>query len=507
MSSLVRIGKADAPGASTEASIFAAKGEYESFQIGIRAPTGGLTNVNVAASDLTRSGEGRIDASNLFLYREHYVYVSTFSPNRGGSNVPRGVGWYPDALIPFRDHDSGSDLSGTLDAVPFDLPEATNAAIWVDLYVPRGTPAGIYRGQLSVSSDQGEVAVPVAVSVWDFTLPERPALNSVSLLWTMQTSDAQAELLRHRLQPLEIAPENQRNLIENHGLKSTALGFWSGADANTCDFSPAPSVNTIRREMARHDPELLLYNFTADEVDDCAGVRPSLREWGQNLHMAGSTNRNLVVMVPDPALFDDGTGSGRSAVDIWVVLPRDYDENLSSVKQAQAKGDEVWSYMALVQDPYSPKWIIDYDPINFRISPGFISQRLELTGLLYWRVDRWKSDPWNEVNNVGDFGSGNYPGDGMLVYPGNDVGLSDTVVGSIRLKWVRDGVDDFDYIELLKRRGEGEWALALVGSVAPDWVNWTRDVEALEAARIALGERLHERSRREQARGDGGAAN
>jgi hypothetical protein len=95
----------------------------------------------------------------------------------------------------------------------------------------------------------------------------------------------------------------------------------------------------------------------------------------------------------------------------------------------------------------------------------------------------------------------------MLLYPGAAVGLHRTGVPSIRLKWLRDGVDDFDYVELLKRRGEGEWALALVDSIAPDWVDWTRDVQALEATRSALGGRLHQRSRRGQARADGGAAN
>ena len=248
--------------------------------------------------------------------------------------------------------------------------------------------------------------------------------------------------------------------------------------------------------MARQQRDLKLYNFTADEIDDCVGIHAPLREWGRNLHLAGPAIKNLVVMNPDPTLFDDGTGSGRSVVDIWVVLPKDYDHQLSNIKRAQAKGDDVWSYNALVQDSYSPKWLIDFDPINFRIMPGFISQNLGLDGLLYWRVDHWKADPWNEVDNVGDFGwSRNYPGEGMLVYPGEAVGLPGSVVPSMRLKWLRDGVDDYDYIELLKRHGEGEWADARVGSIAPNWVNWTRDIDAVEATRTALAKRLQQRCR------------
>ncbi len=37
------------------------------------------------------------------------------------------------------------------------------------------------------------------------------------------------------------------------------------------------------------------------------------------MHAAGIAN--LVTMTPTPELLDDGSGTGRSAIDIWVVLP------------------------------------------------------------------------------------------------------------------------------------------------------------------------------------------
>src|SRR5690606_26710671 len=121
--------------------------------------------------------------------------------------------------------------------------------------------------------------------------------------------------------------------------------------------------------------------------------------------------------------FDDGSGSGRSAVDTWVVLPKQYDANPGLVNQALQKGDEVWSYNALMQDQYSPKWQVDYAPINFRIQPGFINQSLGLSGLLYWKIDEWPADPWNNVQNMNIGGYG-YRGEGMLVYPGAQVGIA-----------------------------------------------------------------------------------
>ena len=161
-----------------------------------------------------------------------------------------------------------------------------------------------------------------------------------------------------------------------------------------------------------------------------------------------------------------------------------YDAALQEVAHVLDKGDEVWSYNCLQQDDYSPKWLLDFAPINFRIQPGFINQSLGLTGLLYWRVDDWRHDPWTNPTGYLDF-----PGEGLFLYPGEPAGVSG-VVPSLRLKWLRDGVDDYDYIEILKQQGFGEWAMPMVRGVGPDWSHWTRDPGALEAARQQLGWRL-----------------
>ena len=178
-----------------------------------------------------------------------------------------------------------------------------------------------------------------------------------------------------------------------------------------------------------------------------------------------------------------------TAVDIWTVMPIGYDHSPALDAQALQDGDELWSYNALVQDDYSPKWLIDFAPINFRIQPGFISQSLNLTGMLYWRVDKWSSDPWNQVNNAGSYSSNNYPGEGMLVYPGYQVGING-VAPSMRLKWLRDGVEDYEYVQMLKLAGHASDALGLAASVGPDWRNWTRDVNKLLSVRAQIGQEI-----------------
>jgi hypothetical protein len=483
---LQRVGRSELPGNGAAADLFAARGEYESFQIVVRASSGALTNVNVTVTDLT--GPGTIAKTNLALFREQYVYVSSSSPDWRGSNRPLGPGWYADGLIPFVDPSTGQAPSGgSLRAVPFSVAAGQNQPVWVDVLVPRTAAAGQYTGSFTVTSDQGSASGQIVLRVWNFTLPLTPKLKSSFAYFQSDTLQADQELLRNKVNPLRVNTADQAGLMAGFGLGSQHLGFYSGASFANCSMSAAPGVSQVRAAAARQQPGLYLFNYSADEVDACPSLYPILQQWGHNMHQAGVSN--LVTMAPVAALFDDGSGSGRSAVDDWVVLPVVYDKAVPAIQQALAKGDEVWSYNTLVQDSYSPKWEIDFAPINFRIQPGFINQSLNLTGLLYWRVDQWNGDPWNNVNNAGKFSSSNYPGEAALVYPGQTVGVQG-VAPSMRLKWIRDGVEDYEYIALLKKAGHGDWALNIARSVGPDWKNWTRDPGALEAARRQLGEKL-----------------
>ena len=485
--SLHRVGMTEAAGNSTQVNVTAARGEYESFQIVANGASGGLNNVNVTLSDLKGPGGAVIPKSSFTLYREKYMQVKSSSPNWHGSNQPLAPGWYADALIPFADPNTGKPLSGAaITAVPFDLKAGANQPIWVDLLVPREAAAGEYSGTYTVTSKQGDTTGSIALKVWNFTLPKSPALKSSFLFFQEGSLAAKQELVRHKLLPLSSSPSEQTVLMKD-GLSATSTGPFSGADVGHCSMSPAPSASTFKALAAAQQPGLMLYDYSADEIGHCSNLYPTIQQWAKNMHEAGI--QNLISMSPTPALYSDGTGSGKSAVDIWVLLPVMYNNSKAQVDQVLKKGDSVWSYNTLVQDAYSPKWLIDFDPINFRIQPGFINQSLNLNGLLYWRIDRWPADPWNDVNNAGTYSSANYPGEGMLVYPGKQVGVAG-VVGSMRLKWLRDGVEDYDYVQILKTLGREDLALEISRSVGSDWTKWTRDPAALEAARQKLGDTI-----------------
>lgn len=486
--SLHRVGMTDAPTTTTQAQMYGARGAYDAFQIVVTAPSGGLTNVNVSVSALT--GPSTIPQSSFTLYREMYVNVNQGSPNWGGSNQPLGPGWYADALIPFTNPATGQPLSGaTYTAVPTSVTASQNQPFWVDLLIPSTATAGNYTGTYTVTSDQGNYTGQIALTVWNFAMPSSPYLKSAFLFWTAGNLASLEELMKARLMPSSVPTANEASLMSTYGLNTTDVGFYSGASAGNCVMSAAPSVSQFQAAAEAQQPGLPLYDYSADEIGGCTNLYSTMQQWAANMHAAGISN--LVTMAPTTALFSDGTGSGRSAVDDWVMLPEEYNASTSTVTQALAKGDSAWSYNTLVQDAYSPKWEIDFAPVNFRLQPGFISQTLGLTGLLYWRVDDFiSSNPWTDVNNAGTFSSNNYPGEGMLFYPGTQVGL-DQVVPSMRLKWLRDGVEDYDYVQILKNQGGATQALQISQSVGPDWTNWTRSESAVVAARVQVGQAIN----------------
>jgi hypothetical protein len=159
------------------------------------------------------------------------------------------------------------------------------------------------------------------------------------------------------------------------------------------------------------------------------------------------------------------------------------------VRAAQAAGAQVWAGMALADDPDVSPWLLDAPPIGYRLTPGFTAQTLNLTGIYYWAVDHW-GKPGDPTYHSADGQS--WPGEGILVYPGAPAGVVG-VLPSMRLKWIRDGVEDFDLIALARARGVPGLAKDLEAVGGRDWRGATTDAAVLEAARRRLLEGLETR--------------
>jgi len=483
---MTRVYKDDPVKSNSSLVLYSAKNEYEPFQIIVHAPSGNkLTNVNVSVSNLIGPNNAQITSDNITLYREHYIYVTQGSKNKGGTNIPLGPGLYPDALIPFTDPNTGQDLTGRFDAVPFELLAGQNQPIWVDIYVAASVPSGEYQGTAMVSSDQGNATVQIKLNVWNFTLPKRRSLPAYTrVIEPYETMATAMELLKHRFNPKWVRRSDERFLIDNYGLDRVHVYDWSHANYNNCQIDPAPPVDDVLKATANHQPELYLYTAYANEIWPCTDIYPELMAWAKNLRLGGS--HPVLVMYPIDELM--GSDLDNTAADIWVVLPRHFAQAKANIDKLIAhEGTEVWSYNPVNQDNYSPKLLIDFLPINSRIMHGFINQSLGLTGTKIWRLDYWTSDPWTDAEAY----RSDTPGEGALAYRGKDVGLPDQIVPGMRMKWFREGSEDHEYIQILKDLGQTQFALDTARSVGADFHTWTQDKDVLYAARKLLGEKIH----------------
>jgi hypothetical protein len=461
----------------------AAKGEYEPFQIVVQAILGNLNNINIKVSDLESVNGSVISQSNITLYREHYIKLDRPSYPGWPANPTRGKGWYADGLIPFVDPDTGKDIQDAeIDAVPFNLAAGTNQPIWVDIFVPQDTAPGDYHGKFTIESDRGISEGQIDLTVWNFTLPEQPSLDSFFDIWENRGIEAQTLLLKHRLMSSQrIDYPNPQEVFNQLGVKSIRLPFWSGANYQTCQMNSAPSVTELEKAANQFPSGLLKYVFSVDEIDLCQNLEQPLKQWGKNIHQAGL--KHLAVMKPRPNLYD--------AIDIWVVNPLMYEEAIAEIGEVKSQGDEIWFYTGYSTN-YSPLWHLDSPPINFRVPQGWIAQSLNLKGVLIARVDTWTENPWQDVP-IYVQGDIDYPGIEMFFYPGDRVGL-DQVVPSIRLKRLREGMEDYEYTEILKNLGYQDWAMSIVYDVGKNWKDWTKDINTLDCSRKKLGEKIHQLS-------------
>jgi hypothetical protein len=105
----------------------------------------------------------------------------------------------------------------------------------------------------------------------------------------------------------------------------------------------------------------------------------------------------------------------------------------------------------------------------------------------YWdQVD----DPWTDPKTLDRRKNGKgavYNGEGSLVYPARAVGY-DGIVSSLRLKALRDSIQDYEYLAILERHGLAAAAEKIVHPLATSWFEWNPDPTAYETARQKLAE-------------------
>jgi hypothetical protein len=218
----------------------------------------------------------------------------------------------------------------------------------------------------------------------------------------------------------------------------------------------------------------------------------------------------LVTEGPTPR--EAGWGSLVGAPSIWVPHVSEVWKDCEApgapnvLAERRGAGEEVWTYTALVQTPEQwlklhglpehlgagqpPVWLTDYPPMNYRILPWLMTLH-GITGFTYWDTSSWKGgegfDPWKNNGTYSHEDGEVFNGDGFLIYPARQERHgSEGPVASMRLKWLRDGVEDYDYLRLVMDRGFTHSAQDLAQPFARGFGDWEDNGVALYKARGKL---------------------
>lgn len=412
--------------------------------------------------------------------------------------------------------------------LPFNVWKGENQPIWVDVSIPKDAVAGKYEGTITIDVNDAsiingknkgaslnKVSIPITLTVWNFTLPDGPSLRNcfegVQGISRVFNVDLNSEKYREiEMQYCKMMSANRINpplpksllpeMMEDGSLKidperDKALKNFI-KDLHVTDFEiPMPSLKnraTTNREKAiryfkdyyqyvkENGWDNRAYVYLLDEPNSKESYEMVLK-LGALVHEAASQLRCLVTEQPyqqNPSWPDIDP-----AVDIWCSLFSFIDRN--SINEKLSHGDEVWTYPAVVQraPSYSPiynkvknfdppYWQIDQPLSSYRV-PAWINWQYKITGLLYWSTVYSSTtitgveDPWTlpiYFSSGGDADNG----EGYLMYPGTPCGI-DGPIASMRLKNIRDGMNDYEYFVILEKLAGRDVVTKIVSQEAPNW--------------------------------------
>jgi MYXO-CTERM domain-containing protein len=512
----IRPGAQPPAGATATAKIAAAKNEFESFQVVI---TGQAKGVSMSLEALSDGAGHTISGRDVVLYREALINVAFPSGGDGAA------GMWPDALVPDVDPIMGEKRN----AFPFDVPANESRAVLVDIHAPQGIPAGKYTGTLHVTGGVSQ-DVSVEFTVWDFDVPSTATLRTAfGLAWNGPCighgdpgcggGDADHKL---RARYVQSALDNRVSTHqpyytatvdtsgnENWGafdqfsgpfLDGTADTRLRGAKLTSVSVAGAP-VATVVAGWSRHfkqkgwNAATTLFDYVCDE--------PELTCYWSDIPV-----RIAQVRAGDPSMPTlvttttwEAQNNGISGIDLFTPVINFVEgkpgDSVAGNQRSRFPA-YIWWYQSCMSHGCSgvgggfdgngetgwPTYAIDAEGTRHR-AMEWMSFTYDIQGELYYEMTQayFGGDPW--VNQAAFGGTG----DGTFFYPGTTWrigGQTEIPIESLRLKGIRDGMEDYELLYLANKLGQGDKAKAIARGVFPKTYQATASPAALDSARAEL---------------------
>ena len=445
------------------AQVSLAGNEHEGLQVVVLALQKELRGVRVTISDLVAGDGNVLSAERVKVFPVGYVQT----------NPPEYpidyVGLWPDPLL----KDAARDFG----------PRA-NQPFWIDVNAPAGTPSGLYHGQIRVAvANSHELILPLTAKVWGFEIPRtgrfkvfgrfRPDKLLKFYRWPELPEDIELAwylfLLEHRYTPNDwftraMTPTPERGMLKkclDAGLTVVNVmdvSRWLPRGEADMSWQPPTQADLAAIRSALQSRAALLKEHSAlhagfvfgfDEVSD-PSVYPTIAETFRFVHSVVPEFKTITTSVTPPidAMVSD--------VDVWMPLlgrPR----NDSEVERKKSPGAEVFYYIfGEPQHPFPNASLIDYPALDGRITFWMMFAR-NRTGWGHWYVNGWEANfagqgrwpdvPWKPYSSPRYAGRN---GEGYFIYPGPD-GLP---LSSIRFENLRDGIEDWEMMYMLRQHAE-----------------------------------------------------
>ena len=510
-----------------------------------------LKSVRVALAGDLASGAARIPAAAVDVRRVGYVHVTQPTDDSGCR------AWWPDPLLP-------QDADGCTVAA------SENQPFRVRVKPPKGTPKGIYRGALVVTSSRGRQEIPLTVEVFGFTLPDAMTCE------TAFGFSASTVFSYHRLKNVEqrrlVLDKYLRVLADNHispydpapldhwtvkwkGLKenprtATPVFDWTAWDAAMEKAFKEYHFTTMRFGVAglgggtfhaRTEPSYMGYPATNElyhvlMAKYLGGIEAHLREkgWLDKIYIywfdEPSPRDYEFVMNGFRTLKRHAPGLRRMLTEqpeaellggpnLWCPLTPHL--HTADEPKCRAAGDRFWWYVCCgPKAPYVTEFI-DHPGVEMRLW-SWQTWKENVHGLLIWATTYWTSGaaypdaPQNPYEDPMSWTSGySTPkgtkrpwgnGDGRLVYPPRAAAngrpsapVLDDPVPTFRLEMLGDGIEDYEYFAMLKRRlatatpeQKAKYAplLAVPETVTKSMTEFAIDPAPIELHRVRLARAL-----------------